>query len=32
VRELLKSGQRPPSEFSRPEIADILIKWAQSVA
>jgi sulfate adenylyltransferase len=30
VRELLKSGQRPPSEFSRPEIADILIKWAQS--
>ena len=31
VRELLKSGQRPPNEFSRPEIADILIKWAQSV-
>jgi sulfate adenylyltransferase len=30
VRELLKSGQRPPAEFSRPEIADILIKWAQS--
>ncbi|HVT88288.1 MAG TPA: sulfate adenylyltransferase [Tepidisphaeraceae bacterium] len=31
VRELLKAGQRPPNEFSRPEIADILIKWAQSV-
>lgn len=31
VREMLKSGQRPPAEFSRPEIADILIKWAQSV-
>ncbi len=30
VRELLKSGQRPPMEFSRPEIADILIKWAQA--
>jgi sulfate adenylyltransferase len=30
VRELLKSGQRPPAEFSRPEIADILIRWAQS--
>jgi sulfate adenylyltransferase len=31
VREMLKAGQRPPMEFSRPEIADILIKWAQSV-
>ena len=30
VREMLKSGQRPPQEFSRPEVADILIKWAQS--
>jgi sulfate adenylyltransferase len=29
VREMLKAGQRPPSEFSRPEVADILIKWAQ---
>lgn len=28
VRELLKQGQRPPKEFSRPEVADILIKWA----
>jgi sulfate adenylyltransferase len=32
VREMLRAGQRPPVEFSRPEIADILIKWAQSVA
>jgi len=30
VREMLKAGQRPPAEFSRPEIADILIKWAQA--
>lgn len=30
VRELLKAGQRPPMEFSRPEIADILIKWARA--
>jgi len=29
VREMLQAGQRPPMEFSRPEIADILIKWAQ---
>jgi len=30
VREMLRAGQRPPTEFSRPEVADILIKWAQS--
>jgi len=30
VRDMLKAGQRPPEEFSRPEVADILIKWAQS--
>ncbi len=30
VRDLLKAGQRPPAEFSRPEVADILIKWAQN--
>jgi len=31
VRDMLKAGTRPPEEFSRPEVADILIKWAQSV-
>ena len=30
VRDLLRSGQRPPMEFSRPQVADILIRWAQS--
>lgn len=25
VREMLRNGQRPPSEFTRPEIADILV-------
>jgi ATP sulfurylase len=26
VREMLLAGQRPPVEFTRPEIADILIE------
>ena len=30
VRDLLKAGKRPPEEFSRPEVADILIAWAQA--
>jgi sulfate adenylyltransferase len=30
VRELLGRGERPPQEFSRPEVADVLIKWATS--
>ncbi len=30
VRELLNQGNRPPAEFSRPEVADLLIRWAQS--
>ncbi|MCZ6836349.1 MAG: sulfate adenylyltransferase [Planctomycetota bacterium] len=30
VRELLEKGERPPAEFSRPEVADVLIKWATS--
>lgn len=31
VRDMLRAGQRPPEEFTRPEVADILIKWAQSL-
>src|SRR5205823_5564847 len=32
VRELLKKGERPPIEFSRPEVADILMQssWAKA--
>lgn len=30
VRDMLKAGERPPAEFSRPEVADVLIRWAQS--
>lgn len=32
VRELLNQGKRPPQEFSRPEVADVLIKWAAAEA
>src|SRR5690606_27297296 len=28
VRDMLAAGQRPPKEFSRPEVADVLIQWA----
>ena len=30
VRELLKAGEMPPPEFTRPEVAKILIEWARS--
>jgi sulfate adenylyltransferase len=26
VRELLSRGERPPEEFTRPEVADVLIE------
>lgn len=29
VRDMLKAGDMPPVEFSRPEVAKVLIKWAQ---
>ncbi len=29
VRDMLKAGERPPMEFSRPEVADVLIQWAK---
>lgn len=32
VRQMLAEGQRPPQEFSRPEVADILIEWATKKA
>lgn len=31
VRELLKAGERPPVEFTRPEVADVLIAAMQTV-
>jgi sulfate adenylyltransferase len=30
VREMLAAGQRPPKEFSRPEVADVLISSMRS--
>lgn len=31
VREMLGAGQKPPKEFSRPEVAEILINYYQSL-
>jgi len=31
VRDMLAKGERPPVEFTRPEVADVLIRWARSV-
>ncbi|MBW7865956.1 MAG: sulfate adenylyltransferase [Candidatus Hydrogenedens sp.] len=30
VRELLKRGELPPVEFTRPEVAKVLIEWAKN--
>jgi sulfate adenylyltransferase len=32
VREMLREGKRPPEEFTRPEVADILIEAVQAEA
>ncbi len=32
VRDMLRAGERPPQEFSRPEVADILIAAMQGTA
>lgn len=29
VRDMLAKGERPPVEFTRPEVADVLIQWAR---
>jgi len=32
VRSMLKEGEHPPQEFSRKEVVDVLIEWAQEAA
>jgi sulfate adenylyltransferase len=32
VRQMLEAGERPPAEFSRPEVADVLIEGYRAMA
>jgi len=32
VRAMLREGKKPPKEFSRPEVASVLIEWAKRLA
>jgi sulfate adenylyltransferase len=31
LREMLREGKRPPKEFSRPEVIDILMEWIENL-
>jgi sulfate adenylyltransferase len=31
VRKMLKDGEKPPKEFSRQEVAEVLLKWANKI-
>ena len=31
VRKMLKDGEKPPKEFSRPEVAEVLLKWTNKI-
>lgn len=31
VRKMLREGEKPPKEFSRPEVAEVLLKWVNKI-